>query len=51
METLHVDFTDTEGVKHSIISDSLFSRFDADVENQPVELTLFDAQGRYGGYY
>ncbi len=45
VETLHVDFTDTEGVKHSIISDSLFSRFDADVENQPVELTLFDAKG------
>ena len=45
VETLHVDFTDSEGVKHSLISDSQFARFDADVENQPVELTLFDAKG------
>jgi flagellar hook-associated protein 1 FlgK len=45
VEVLNVDFTDTEGVKHSLISGGLFAQFDADVLNQPVELTLFDAKG------
>lgn len=45
VEVLNVDFTDTEGVKHSLLSGSLFAQFDADVLNQPVELTLFDAKG------
>ncbi len=45
VEILNVDFTDTEGVKHSLISDGLYGQFDADVLNQPVQLTLFEAKG------
>ncbi len=45
VEVLNVNFTDTEGVKHSLISDSLYAQFDADVLNQPVQLTLFEAKG------
>lgn len=45
VEVLNVDFTDTQGVKHSLLSGGLYAQFDADVLNQPVELTLFDAKG------
>ncbi len=45
VEVLQVNFTDTNGEKHSLISGDLYAQFDADVLHQPVELTLFDAKG------
>ena len=45
VEILNVDFTDIEGKKHSLISDSLYAQFDVDVDHEPVSLTLFEAKG------
>lgn len=45
VEVLEVNFTDTYGVKHTLISDDRFSKFKADVTDQPVILTLIDADG------
>ena len=36
VEILNVDFTDIEGKKHSLISDSLYAQFDVDVDHEPV---------------
>lgn len=45
VEVLHVDFTDTQGEKHSLIRDNRFARFDANVTDLPVKLTLHEARG------
>lgn len=45
VEILNVTFTDTYGVKHSLISDDRFSKFKADVSGEPVTLSLIDADG------
>ncbi len=45
VEVLHVDFTDTLGEKHSLITDSRFARFDANVTDTPVKLMLHESRG------
>ena len=45
VEVLNVNFTDTNGVKHSLIADDRFSKFKADVSGEPVTLSLIDADG------
>ena len=45
VEVLDVVFTDTDGVKHSLISDSRAASFDAIVNNKSAKLILSDAKG------
>lgn len=43
VEVLDVTFTDADGLKHTLISDSNFGSFNADITGQPVKLSLQDA--------
>lgn len=45
VEIMDVYFTDTNGEKHTLISDGRFSEFDADISGSPVTLSLMDADG------
>lgn len=45
VEVLDVVFTDTDGVKHSLISDSRAASFDAIVNDKSARLMLSDAKG------
>ncbi len=45
VEVLHVNFTDTQGEKHALITDSRFARFDANVTEVPVKLLLHESRG------
>lgn len=45
VEVLDVVFTDSDGVKHSLISDSRAASFDAIVNNKSAKLILSDAKG------
>ena len=45
VEVLHVNFTDTQGEKHALITDSRFARFDANVTETPVKLLLHESRG------
>lgn len=45
VEILNVSFTDTDGVKHYLVSDSDYGSFDANISKQPVTLSLQDATG------
>lgn len=45
VDILNVTFTDTSGVKHTLISDGNYGSFDTDVSGLPVTLSLSDAYG------
>lgn len=45
VEVLNVTFTDTNGVKRSLISDSRAAQFDAIINNKSAKLILADAKG------
>lgn len=45
VEILEVNFTDTYGEKHTLISDDRYSSFHADITGEPVTLTMIDADG------
>lgn len=45
VEILDVTFTDTNGKKHTLISDGRYSEFDANISKNPVTLSLRDADG------
>lgn len=43
VEVLDVYFNDTEGKRHTLITDGFYGEFDTNVKSQPVTLTLTDA--------
>ncbi len=45
VEILEVNFIDTYGEKHTLISDDRYSSFHADITGEPVTLTMIDADG------
>ncbi len=45
VEILEVNFIDTNGEKHTLISDDRYSSFHADITGEPVTLTMIDADG------
>lgn len=45
VEVLDVTFTDTEGQKYKLISDSLHGSFATDIREQPIKLSLSDTMG------
>lgn len=45
VEVLDVNFYDTNGEKHTLISDSLYSSFYPDITGEPVTLSFTDAYG------
>ncbi len=45
VQVLDVDFTDADGIKHSLISDGFYGQFTTSITGQPVTLTLDDAEG------
>lgn len=48
VEVLDVNFTDTNGMKYTLITDGRYGSFEADISGQPVTLALNDANGTYG---
>ena len=46
VEVLDVNFMDTNGEKHTLISDERYSTFNADISGHPVTLSFTDANGK-----